>query len=160
MFSSREFDDNFNRALTISGTGIVDLGNKKVRGEIQLRVTSRDFGASNIIVVRGKLLNETDSEWTTLETVTGNDTAVIDISTYDQVQVECTTYDSTPGRFLMSGFFFKLNSSTPVSATYVGTLYKITSDLTISSWYEYRVRQLILEDADIIIDGGDLIITG
>lgn len=47
------------------------------------------------------------------------------------------------------------------SSVYVGTLYNISAvDLTIAAFYEYRVRQLILSGYDVIIAGGELIITG
>ena len=41
-----------------------------------------------------------------------------------------------------------------------GVLYKITLDLTVTSFYEYRVRQLIISGADFRLEGGDLLITG
>lgn len=155
----KDFDDSFNRNLTVSSAKVFNLGINKVRGEVQMRVTTRDLGAANEVVVRGKLLDESNTEWTDIGTLTGNTTEVLDISTYDQVQVECTVYDSTPGKILMSAFFFKLSASTPTTGTYVGTLYKITTDLTIAAFYEYRVRQLILSGANITVIG-DLIVTG
>ena len=57
-----------------------------------------------------------------------------------------------------------LNSSglvdSSMAASYIGTLTKITSDLTVAAFYEYRVRQLTVSGADLILDSGDLIITG
>lgn len=116
MFGNREFEDNFNRKLDIDSASVLDIGKNKIRGEVQARFTSRGLDASNRIVIRGKLLDEEDNEWTDLAVLEGNQSKVVNISTYDQIQVECTVYGGTPGKILMSAFFFKLSDVDAISA--------------------------------------------
>lgn len=103
-------DDKFQRRFKIQTSGdVIDQGSKIESGignllttESHLRVTTEELGASNQIEVRVKLINETS--WTLLKTITGNTTEVIDITTWDIIHFNVTTYDSVVGYLNVTGF--------------------------------------------------------
>ena len=45
-----------------------------------------------------------ESTWTTLKSISGNETQIIDITTYEVVHFFVSTYDSTPGFLIVTGF--------------------------------------------------------
>ena len=103
MANTVTYDDKFHRKYAIQSAGdVLDQGSKLESGignlltvENHLRVSTEGLGAANSIEVRARMLDE--STWTTLKSISGNETQIIDITTYEVVHFFVSTYDSTPG---------------------------------------------------------------
>ena len=106
-------EGNFNRRLAIDSSGILggDDGAEgyKVRGETQIRVSTTSLAPANVVEVQVKLLNE--DTWTALGTINGNTSTTFDITTWDQIRFDCSTYSGSAGTLAVSAFFFRLSSS-------------------------------------------------
>lgn len=74
----------------------------RVLEETTLRATGVGLDPANVVTIRGRLLDQT--AWTDLDTVTGNESKVIPIHTWDEIQFDVTTYGGTPGSIVTSGF--------------------------------------------------------
>lgn len=116
MSNTITHDDKFQRKFVVSEAGdVLDQGSKIKTGignlltvENHLRIHTSSFGVANTIEVRARLINE--DTWTTLETITGNATTLVDITTWNIVHFFVTNYDSSPGVINVTGFV--KNSST------------------------------------------------
>lgn len=99
--------DKFHRVFTnVSSTGTLADGCGdafKVLEETTLRVTGVGLDPANVVTVRGRLLDQV--AWTDLDTVTGNESKVIPIHTWDEIQFDVTTYGGTVGSIVTSGFY-------------------------------------------------------
>lgn len=103
-------DDKFHRRFLISSIGdVVDAGSKLSNGignlltaESHLRITTEGLGSNNQIEVRAKLAHATN--FTTLTTITGNTTTLVDITSYEIVHFYVTNYDSSQGYLIVTGF--------------------------------------------------------
>lgn len=76
-----------------------------VGGESSLRIAVENVGATNDVVVFGRIRNQTG--YLTLATITGPTTGTtVDISLIDEVYFNCTTYDPSGGtpKLVASGF--------------------------------------------------------
>ena len=119
------------------GTGIVgpSEGYSTVLGQ-QLRLVVENVGASNEIVVKGKLKYQ--SNFQTLATVTGPSTGTtVDISLVDLITFDVTTYDASGSPKLVASTFFKkasgggggsVNSASNVGVGGVGLFYQLNGD--------------------------------
>jgi len=79
----------------ITSAGIV--GQLDVTDESKIRIVIENADSGNEVVVRAKILGQTD--YTVLETFTGNTNSVVGVFTYEKVEIECTSYSST-GQFV------------------------------------------------------------
>lgn len=70
----------------------------------KLRAVVENVGVGNVILVKGRLKDATS--WVTITTITGASTGVTsDISLYDELEIECTTYSASGSPlFVASGF--------------------------------------------------------
>lgn len=75
----------------IKSTGIIETA--IVSDESKIRIIIANSTAGNTILVKGRITGQTD--WDTIISVSGNIKQVVNISTYDQVQLECTAYASS-----------------------------------------------------------------
>ena len=75
----------------------------------QLRVVIEDAGNSNTIDIRVRIAGQ--STFTTLTTVTGSVNTVIDIETYDQIKLFCTSYETSAVRVKVVVAGFKTQKS-------------------------------------------------
>jgi len=115
-------DDKFTRRFRIQAAGdVIDQGSKLDTGlgnlltvESHLRITTEELGAANQIEVRVKTLNETS--FTTLATITGNETKVLGIESYEIVHFVVTNYDGSAGYLGVTGF---VKNAPPASANSV-----------------------------------------
>jgi hypothetical protein len=103
-------DDKFHRKFAIQTTGdVIDQGSKLESGignlltvENHLRVSTEGLGAANSIEVRARMLDE--SSWTTIATVSGNETKLVDITTYEVIHFYVANYDASAGHLIVTGF--------------------------------------------------------
>jgi len=68
------------------------LGSFDVSDESKVRFVIEDAGPSNTLVIRARLYGQQD--YTVLKTIIGATTDVVNVFTYEELQVECTVYDS------------------------------------------------------------------
>jgi len=103
-------DDKFHRKFRIGASGdVIDQGSKLDSGignlltvENHLRIVTEGLGVANSIEVRARMLDE--SSWNTIATITGNDTEIVDITTYEVIHFHVTTYDASEGYLIVTGF--------------------------------------------------------
>jgi hypothetical protein len=98
--SARKF--SIKEYITTSGEIRPSVNGLDISNLNQLRVVVEDAGGSNAIEVKVKLNGQ--SSFTTLTTITGSDTQVIDIETYDRIKLECTTLDGSRVLVVAVGF--------------------------------------------------------
>jgi hypothetical protein len=101
------------------------------RDDDKLRLTAEECGVANSIVVRGRVQGGVN--WSNLKTLTGAGSILVNVSTYDEVQIEVTNLDAPSGRFklIASGFSIAggdLQVSAPFGVTSEGT-----TELTFTS---------------------------
>ena len=86
----------------ISATGII--ATTSISDESKIRLVIANASGSNIIIVRARIEGQTD--WDELTTITANSKSVISVKTYDEIQIECTTYGSLSNyvRVVLSSF--------------------------------------------------------
>jgi hypothetical protein len=65
--------------------GIYDISD-----ESKIRVVTEECGAGNTIVVRGRIKGQTN--FVNLKTITGQANETVTVSTYDEVEIECTVF--------------------------------------------------------------------
>ena len=83
-----ELKMRINRAITspqILGTFLVD-------DESKIRIVVEGAGPANTIVVRGRIFNQ--SGFSDLKTITGAANETVTVFTYEEIEIECTVYDS------------------------------------------------------------------
>lgn len=87
-----------------------------VSDENRFRIVISNAGPSNTIDVKAKLQGQED--WDLLTTITGDSKQVINISTYDTVELECTNYDSLTNYVrVVAGSFNQAGVSTVIDGT-------------------------------------------
>jgi hypothetical protein len=69
------------------------LGVFDVNDESKVRFIVEGAGPSNVIEIRARLLGQPN--FIALDTVNGSENKVINVFTYEELQVECTTFDAT-----------------------------------------------------------------
>jgi hypothetical protein len=95
-------DSKFQTKQTVTGTGLIGISEYKTKIEASLRTTIVGAGGTNVIEVQAKIPNQ--NAWTIIETITGNDSVVTDITTWDFIRFICTTFDGSP-ELTAAGFF-------------------------------------------------------
>jgi hypothetical protein len=76
-----------NEMLKAAGkiNGVYDISD-----ESKIRVVTEECGAGNTIVVRGRIKGQ--ANFVNLKTITGQANETVTVSTYDEVEIECTVY--------------------------------------------------------------------
>ena len=80
-----------NFALPITATGVIGQDKYNTMCEQKVRVVIENVGLAHVIEVRGKINLEGSFEL--IKTFTGAGSFTADVSTFDYIQVACTTYD-------------------------------------------------------------------
>src|SRR3990172_7433579 len=102
MGSIREGLDKFQITFNVSGAGIIGLNSYIVKSESVLRVIADGADISNVVKVRGKV--GVQSVFEDIATITGPNSALVDIHTWDFIQFETTIYGFVPFRLVAAGF--------------------------------------------------------
>ena len=126
--------ENANKFLlneTVSSTGIIERLNRGVyynffpaRDDDKIRVVVEECGATNRVVIRARIVNSTNFD--ELAVINGPGNRVINVGTYDEVQIEVVLFEAPSGRFklLASGFNIaggEIEVSTPAGISSPGT---------------------------------------
>jgi hypothetical protein len=126
MSTTTTNEHRYNRKYSISAVGdIVDQATSLRSSELgslltsesHMRVTTEGLTAGTTIDVKVKLRNS--SSFTVLATLTGSETKIIDITTWDIVHFEVTAYDAQPGNLIVTAF---VKNPPPVSIADVGII--------------------------------------
>ena len=75
----------------ITSTGKLNPGVFDISDENKVRFAIEQCNAGNIIVIRGRIKGQTN--FVNLKTITGLASEVANVSTYDEIEIECTTFD-------------------------------------------------------------------
>lgn len=102
-------NDFYAKAHVVSfftGTGVI-ANDLKTRMAKTLRVVVEGVGASNVITVKGKLMDQATFA-TTVGTVTNVSAGTsFDVSLYDVIEISCTTYEASGvPKVICSGFIY------------------------------------------------------
>ena len=115
----------FSIVQQITAAGILTTAN--IADETKVRFVISSAGGGNTIVVRARIVGQND--WDTLATIVGNDKSVVNVSTYDEIQVECTVYSSLSNNVkVVASSFNDAGGSTSIDAPTGGT---VTSDTIV-----------------------------
>ncbi len=103
MLNNQGSGSKFGTTITLPGTtGIKgDEYEVFIENKIRFQAEGASVGGGNIVACEGKIRGS--STWTSLGTVTGTASAVVDISTYDYIRFNVTTASGT-GSIIASGF--------------------------------------------------------
>lgn len=102
-------DSKYHRKFTITSSGdVIDAASKLkaqfgelLTSENHLRIVTEAFGPTNSIDIKAKLRNQ--AAFTVIDTVVGNTTQVVDISSWEIIHYDVTTLDGT-GNLIITGF--------------------------------------------------------
>lgn len=102
---SKEVASKFQTLQTFAATGVIGLDPYTVGAERRARVVVTGVGGGNVIKVQGRIKGATAYE--DLATITGPETGLtVDISVYDQIRFNCTTYSASGTPTLVASGFF------------------------------------------------------
>ena len=92
-----------------------------IANENKIRFVIEGATGSNIVVVRARIVGQAD--WDTVATITGNSKTVVNVSTYDELQVECTVYASSTNNVkVIASSFNEASGSTTIDAPTGGSV--------------------------------------
>jgi hypothetical protein len=99
-------NEKFRMSKAFAGLGVLGNNSYITLMEHQMRVVVQGVGGGNVVTVRGRILGS--PVWDTLGTITGvSNGQNFDISTYDEVQFECTTYSASGSPAIYASGFIK-----------------------------------------------------
>lgn len=127
----------------ISAAGTIGDSSYNFSAEGSMRVKIENAGGSNEVTILGAIGN---SAFETIATLTGNQSSVIDVSTYEFIRFSCTVYDSSPFDFFVGGFPYKSATSITgqvdglfsIEGAEDGSMDEISKDDT--SWEQYTYQ--------------------
>lgn len=112
-------DLKFNLVQQIMAATIFPASN--ISDETKIRFVIEGASGGNTIVVRARIIGQTD--WDTLATILGSDKSVVNVSTYDELQVECTVYASSTNNVkVIASSFNEASGSTTIDAPAGGSV--------------------------------------
>lgn len=86
-----------------TATGVFGSSFYDISTESKVRIVVIGAGPTNTIEVKGRI--KLQNSWTLIKTLTGNGSTVVDVSTFDEMQLEIMTYDASPSvRVVCSSF--------------------------------------------------------
>ena len=160
----------------VTAPGSLGIGLVKDEGKVRFVITGA--GASNIVRVRGRINNQ--DTWDTLAEFTGNVNELVEVFTYDQVEVLCVVFEATNGydfKIVASSFDSnKLTIETPdgtldnfntltfessdnsidiVADPLTGTIDFTTGETTGVTSVNGRTGDVILDKSDVNLDQVD-----
>jgi hypothetical protein len=77
-----------NKQILSSGS----LGIFDITDDLVVRVVVENAGATNNIVIRGRIKGQ--AAFTTLQNIAGSISTTVTVATYDEIEIDCTVYDS------------------------------------------------------------------
>jgi hypothetical protein len=97
-----------NRQIQSAGS----LGLFDITDDLVIRLVVEGAGASNAIVVRGRIKGQ--SAFNTLQTVTGSTSTTVTVATYEEIEIDCTVYNttSTEVKVIVTSFDQDISSAT------------------------------------------------
>ncbi len=108
---------SLNKAVTATGS----LGVGSVKDEVKLRFVIENADSGNIVRVRARILNQAD--WDTLADLTGSAKQTVNVTTYDEVEVLVTTYESLGNNVrIIATSFNEAGGSTTIDAPAGGSV--------------------------------------
>ena len=92
-------------------TSTKDLGIFDINDEDKVRVVVENAGSGNTIVVSGRITGQ--SSFVPLKTITGSSNEVVNVSTYEEIKIECTVFSalSNAGVKLLAASFKEAGGS-------------------------------------------------
>lgn len=102
-----------------------------IADETKIRFVIEGAAGGNTVVVRARIVGQAD--WDVLATIVGSDKNVVNVSTYDELQVECTVYASSTNNVkVIASSFNEAGGSTtidvPAGGAVVGDSFTLTSN--------------------------------
>lgn len=92
-----------------------------ISDEDKARIIITNSNSGNVVLVRARIVGQED--WDTIATITGNSKQVVNVSTYDEIQMECTVFDSVSSYIkVVLGSFNEAGGSTSIGASAGGTV--------------------------------------
>lgn len=86
-----------------------------ISDETKIRFVVSNAAGGNTILVRGRIVGQDD--WDLLATITGSSKTIVNVETYDELQVECTVYSSTLNNVkVVASSFNEAGGSTTIGA--------------------------------------------
>lgn len=115
--------------MNVSAAGVIT--NAVVSDEGKVRFVISNAGGGNTITVKGRITGQDDLDL--LATLTGNNKTVVDVTTYDQIVVECTVYSSLTNYIkVVASSFNEASGSTTIDAPTGGPVSGSTINFTSS----------------------------
>lgn len=100
---------SINTFITQTGEILPSINGFDITNLNQLRIVTEDADNSNVIDIKVRIKGQTS--FTTLISVTGSVNTVVDIETYDEIKLECTTYATTGIRVKVVAVGFAIQKS-------------------------------------------------
>jgi hypothetical protein len=108
--------NNIKTAINEKVVGIGKIATIAVSNENKIRFVIANAGVTNTIVIRGQILGQDDFD--DIKTLTGSVKDTVSVSTYDILEIECTTYDSlTNYTKVIASSFNEAGVSTAIGGT-------------------------------------------
>lgn len=102
-------------------TAPIIFSRSDISDETKLRVVIENAAGGNTVVVRARITGQSD--WDVLSTITGSNKSVVSVTTYDEIQVECTVYASSSNHVMViASSFNEAGGSTSIDAPSGGTI--------------------------------------
>jgi len=155
MLNSAGTEQKYNITVILDGTtGVKGAADgEPCFAETQLRVEPIGVGGPNSLLVQARIRNS--STWTTIATIAGTTSTVVDISTYDFVRYNVATASGT-GEVIAAGFFFKQASgggSGTVTSVSVSTANGLSGTVANATTTPAITLNITALDAAKIADG-------
>jgi hypothetical protein len=123
----------------VTAIGKIEPGSFDISDESKVRIVIEGANAGNTIIARGRIRGQ--ANYVNLKTILGSSNDIINVSTYDEIELECTVYDPTATSIkVIAGSFNDAGGSTIAtigvpsgdSLTDVESFSLISSDNSIS----------------------------
>jgi hypothetical protein len=102
-------------------TSTFDFPPSSISDETKIRVVVEQANSGNIVTVKARIVGQQD--WDLLDTITGNSKTVVNVSTYDEILVQCTNYDSLTNFVrIVASSFNEAGGSTTIDAPTGGSV--------------------------------------
>jgi len=102
MSNTITHQDKYQRKYDISSAVVLDSSEQNVLEEQTLRISTAGLDDATVINIDAKM--RTQTTFTTIHTIQGNVNILMDISTWDNIQLEVTSYTAGVGTLEVSGF--------------------------------------------------------
>jgi len=98
----QQYADKFVFNKSVSASGIIGNNSYDVSVESKVNIVVSGAGAANEVTIKGRIFK---AAFATISTITGDTTGImLDVSIYDEIQFDCTNYDSQAFTIKASGF--------------------------------------------------------